>query len=147
MISLTKRKGFSLIEVVACTLILAIVVIGTVSVSNKIGLMKTEARNEVQLSLHNLNIMERLRQMSYSLGEGEELLNYYSSDVFGSSTINSDVYIETAIWDDFRIYNIRIESRMKGYNQDLVSAYSMTNIVGYKKPSSMDDVYYPPLES
>lgn len=146
----TRRKGFTLVETIACCLILAIVTIGAASVSAHISALKVEARNSVYLTTHNLNVMERLRQMSYSLAEGEELLNFYGgtldmlgnrggNPVFDSSDIYTDVYIETAPWDDFRVYNVRIDSRMVKYKQTLVSTYTMTNIGGYKTPESIED--------
>ncbi len=128
------RKGFTLIEVIACTVILAIVVIGSMVVSNQISMMKTESRNTVYLSLHNLNVMERLRQMSYELEEGETLLNYYNTDVFGNSQYNTDVYLENATFEHFRVYNVRIETRMIGYKQTLVSTYTLTSIGGHHVP-------------
>lgn len=131
---LKKRKGFTLVEVIACTLLLAIVVIGAVAVSRQIAMMKTESRNSVYLSTHNLNVMERIRQMSYELAEGEELLAFYDTDVMGNSQYNTVVYIETATFEHFRVYNIRIETRMIGYKQTLVSTYTMTNIGGHHVP-------------
>lgn len=129
-----KRKGFTLIEVIACTLLLGIVVIGATIVSQQIAVMKTESRNSVYLSLHNLNVMERIRQMSYELVGEEELLSFYDTDMFGDSQYNTNVYIETASFEHFRVYDIRIETRMIGYRQMLVSTYTMTNIGGHHVP-------------
>ncbi len=145
-----KRKGFTLVETIACCVILAIVTIGAVSISAHISALKVEARNTVYLSTHNLNVMERIRQMSYALSEGEELLSFYGgtldaagnrggNTLFDSSDIYTDVYIQTAVWDDFRVYNVRMESRMVKYKQSLVSTYTMTNIGGYFQPESIED--------
>lgn len=130
------RKGFTLVEVVACTVILAIVTIGAVAISNQILQMKTEARNTVYLSMHNLNTMERLRQMVYELPKGQMLLSYYNQDTFSSSDILTEVFIDSAVWDDFQIYEVKIESRMKIYHQLLKSSYTLTSIGGY---SNLED--------
>lgn len=144
------RKGFTLVETIACCVILAIVTIGTVSISAHISALKVEARNSVYLSTHNLNVMERLRQMSYSLTTDESLLSFYGgtmdaagnrggNTIFDTSEIYTDVYIQTAVWDDFKVYVVRMESRMVKYKQTLVSTYTMTNIGGYKQPESIED--------
>lgn len=133
-VKLKSRKGFTLVEVVSCTIILALVVMGAIVVSRQIATMKTESRNTVYLSTHNLNVMEQLRQMSYELADGEELLAFYNSDTFGTSQFNTDVYIDTSLFEHFRVYNIRIESRMIGYKQTLVSTFTMTNIGGHHTP-------------
>lgn len=130
---LAARKGFTLVEVIACTVILVMVVIGATLVSRQISVMKTESRNTVYMSLHNLNVMERLRQMSYDLQTGEELLAYYSSDTFGTSEFTTDVYVQMSTWDSFKVYSVRIETRMQGYTQLLISTYTMTNIGGYHR--------------
>lgn len=135
-----KRRGFTLVETVLCCVILAVVTIGTSSVSAHISALKVEARNTVFLSTHNLNVMERLRQMAYDLGEGEVLLNYYGSELFGTSEIDTDIYIHQTTWDDFYIYNVRLESRMRKYQQTLTSTYTMTNIGGPYIPESIEDV-------
>ena len=88
--------------------------------------------------------------MSYAQAPGEELLNFYGgtidaagnrsgNTIFDSSDIYTDVYIQTAVWDDFRVYSIRMESRMVKYKQTLVSTYTMTNIGGYYEPESLEE--------
>lgn len=127
-----RRKGFTLVETIACCVILAVVTVGVVSVSKHINSLKAEARNDVMLSLHNLDCMERLRQMAYALPTGEELLSYYSSDVFGTNDFDTEVFIEMATLDDYRVYNVRIDSRVIGYKKHLVNTYIFTSIGGPK---------------
>lgn len=132
------RRGFTLVEVIASTVILAVCIIGMAIASQTITRLKTEARNDVFLTTHNLNVMERLRQMTFDLQPGEELLAYYASDTFGTSEINTDVYIDTSTLGQFRVYDVRIESRMIGYVQMLTSKYAFTNMGGYKSIESME---------
>lgn len=134
-----KRRAFTLVETVLCCVILAIVTIGTASVSAHVSALKVEARNSVFLTTHNLNVMERIRQMSYDLRDGEVLLAYYGPDTFSTSEISTTAYIDQTSLDDFYVYNIRLESKMQGYQQILVSTYTMTNIGGPRKPESIED--------
>lgn len=128
-----KRKGFTLAEVIACTIILALVSIGTSAVSGHISALKVEARNNVYLSTHNLNVMERLRQMAYDKVETEELHSFYDEDVFSTNSIITKVYVQTSIWENFRIYSVRIDSRIPGSKQKLVNTYTLTDIGGHKR--------------
>lgn len=141
-----KRKGFTLIEAVACMMVLAIVSLGMFAVSNQINQMRIRARNEIWLSMHNLNCMERLRQMSYELQPGEELLDFYGSvgnqagldpshgpivqDIFSTTEAETSVWINMAKLEKFRVYHVRIHSRMIGYTQTLTNTYVFTNMGG-----------------
>ena len=131
------RKGFTLVEVVACTIILAMVTIGTVSISGRINVMRTDARNATYLSLHNLNVMEELRQRLYNLGPGEELPGFYNATEFSSSTITTTVKLDMATWDNFRVYDVVIDSRVNATKQPLRSRYTLTNI---GRPTYIDDI-------
>lgn len=126
------RKGFTLVETVACCLILAVVTVGVVAISQHIALLKTESRNKVQMTLHNLDCMERLRQMSYELGDGEELLNYYDKSVFSNNDFDTEVFLEMTELDTYRVYNVRMITKTVGYKQKLVNTYVFTNIGGPK---------------
>lgn len=123
-----KKKGFTMVEVVGCTVMLALIVIGVVAVSKAIDEMKVSTRNTVYLSLHNLNCMERLRQIA--LSEDEGLLLSYSDEDLGSDMIETTATIERATWDKYSIYNVTISSRMREMPQRLVSKYIITDIGG-----------------
>lgn len=154
---LTKpRKGFTLVEMIICALILAIVVICVASISGTLSTLKTETRNSIFLSMHNLNTSERLRQMVYELPEGEQLNAFYGaptgtgaggvidpSDIFSTDEILTRVFVTAGSMDHFQVYVVRIESQMRGYKQRLVSSYTLTNIGGHAPGGSLED----PVES
>lgn len=125
---MSKKKGFTMVEVVGCTVMLTLIVIGVVAVSKTIDEMKVSTRNTVYLSLHNLNCMERLRQIA--LSEDEGLLLSYSDEDLGSDMIETTATIERATWDKYNIYNVTISSRMREMPQRLVSKYIITDIGG-----------------
>lgn len=134
-----RRKAFTLVEVVVCALILSLVTIGAVSVSSQINALKSSSQNTVYLTLHNLNCMEQLRQMSYDLANGVELFSHYGPDVFGTSKIDTDVYLDMAKMGEFRVYSVRIQSSMKDYNDSLVNTYVFTSIGRYQNSSDVEN--------
>ena len=121
------RKGFTLVEVVACTIILATVTLGAVSISSRINAMKVESKNTTYLSLHNLNVMEELRQRVYDLSLGEEMPAFYDSSEFSSSDITTTVSLDMSYLDQYRVYDVVIESRAAN-KQKLKSRYVLTDI-------------------
>lgn len=72
-----RRKGFSLIEMVAVAIMLAIITVAVVIISEAVSGLRIRARNNVLLSTHNLNVMEQLRQEMNRIGVGEALEVYY----------------------------------------------------------------------
>lgn len=125
-----KRKGFTLIEMIAATIMLAIIVISCAALSRSISAQKTVTESTVYLSTHNLNCMERLRQMAATLGQtpSEHLVEYYGDDVFGSMDIETHVYVETATLEQFYVYSVVIQSKMRDLPQRLTSRYILTSI-------------------
>lgn len=141
-----KRKGFSLVEMVAVAIILAVITISVTFVSQAVSVLRTQQRNSIYLSTHNLNVMEQIRREMNQLGETGELPSYYG-DVdgaqdtgievrdFSTTEIATRVYITKAPWDNFHVYSVRIESRVRGYVQRLNSTYILTDIGIEKDPT------------
>lgn len=146
-----KRKGLTLAEIIICTLVLAVVTIGVVSVGNSIAVMKTETRNSVFLSIHNLNVAEQLRQMLLELPEGQELAAYYGAstdgnvggiaakDPFSTRDITTRVFLSKVTMDTFDVYSVRVESQMRGYYQTMTDTFTMTNIGGHLPGGSLEN--------
>lgn len=105
---------------------MALIVISVVSVSLAIDDMRVGTRNTVFMSTHNLDCMERIRQMCYD--PTQDLLLYYGDEFFGTDTIETDVTLEPATWDQFTIYRVTINSKMRDTSQRLVSKYIITDI-------------------
>ena len=125
-----KRKGFSLIEVLASTIMLSVIVIACIAVINGISTQKGVTENTVYLSVHNVSCMERLKNMtSNNVSSGvSPLLDFYGDEVFGTSDIKTQVIIETAKLDQFYVYFVTIKSRMRDFPQSLTSEYILTTI-------------------
>lgn len=123
-----KRRGFTMIEVIGCTVMMALIVSGVVAASLAIDNLRVTTRNSVYLSIHNLNCMERLRQQL--LDGTEDMLLYYGDDVLGSDTIETQATLELSTWDKFSIYSVVIESKMRDYQQRLTTEYLITDIGG-----------------
>lgn len=123
-----KRRGFSLIEVIFCTVMLALIVVAVAAGSQAIGTLRTNTRDSVYLSHHNLNTMERLRQEC--LNNDGLLLNFYGDDTLGTNEIETSAYLSRATWDHFYIYSVRIESKTRDTKQRLNSEYVITSIGG-----------------
>lgn len=124
-----RRKGFSLIEMITCTAILALIVIVVVRSSMAVDTLRVQTRDSVYLSLHNLNTMERLRQQC--LDDGDTMLLYYDDVALGSSTIQTEAFLKEATLDHFKVYRVRIESMMRDTHQRLTSEYIITSIGEY----------------
>lgn len=92
-----KRKGFSLVEMIAVAIMLAIITIACVLVSNTVSAMRIRARNNVLLTTHNLNVMEQLRQEMYKIGEYEKLEIYYG---FNDDEEERDVIVAVGLDPD-----------------------------------------------
>ena len=126
---LKRRLGFSMIEMITCTVLMALIVIGVVSSSMAIDSLRVQTRDSVYLSLHNLNVMERLRQDC--LDPTNAMLLYYSDQQLGSDTIETQAYLTDSTWDHFHVYKVRVESRIRETRQRLNSEYIITDIGGY----------------
>lgn len=129
-----RRKGFSMIEMITCTIILALIVITVVRSSMAIDTLRVQTRDSVYLSLHNLNTMERLRQQC--LEDGSTMLLYYDDVALGTATIETEAFLKEASVDHFRIYKVRIESKVRDTNQRLTSEYIITSIGEYAAVST-----------
>lgn len=123
---LARRSGFTLVEVIGSTVMLALIVVGVVSVSMAIDGLRTQTKNAVYLSTHNLDCMERIRQMC--LDDSQEMLLYYGDDVLGSDSIETTAELVPATWDHYNVYNVTIKSKMRDYQQQLTSEYLITDI-------------------
>lgn len=124
-----RRKGFSMIEMITCTAILALIVLVVARSSMAVDALRVQTRDSVYLSLHNLNTMERLRQQC--LEDGATMLLYYDDVALGSSTIQTEAFLKEASIDHFRVYKVRIESMMRDTRQRLTSEYIITTIGEY----------------
>lgn len=138
------RRGFTLIEMMASTILLAVIVIGVMALSRSIGMQKTTTENTVYLSLHNLECMERLRQMAATVGQipSQTLANSYDDSEFGSLDIETNIYVETANYEHFYVYRVTVRSKMREFPQRLTSHYVMTSIGS----AYYDEVVNSPLE-
>ena len=132
-----RRRGFTLIEIIGATVMMALIVIGVVAVSLSIDDMRVGTRNTVYMSTHNLNCIERIRQMC--LDPTQDMLLYYGDDAFGSDTIETEVFLELATWDKFSIYRVTIESRMREGGQRLTNVYLITDIGGVSFDESVNE--------
>lgn len=153
-----KRSGFTLIEMVVVTIILAIVTVACVVVSRAVNEQRIQARNSIYLTTHNLNVMEQLRQYMNQLGESGGLYSYYGYQDddqenyqlqqqgvlnptaadrrpdYSTNDVRTEVFIEIVPWDNFHLYNIRIESKLVGYKSRVTNEYIMTDIGIEKNP-------------
>ena len=125
-----RRKGFSMIEMVTCTVLMSLIVTVVVASSMAINTLRVQTRDSVYLSLHNLNCMERLRQEC--LDNEESLAAYYPDSKLGSIEIETQAYLEESTWDHYSIYRVTIESKIRETKQRLKSEYIITNIGGYE---------------
>lgn len=132
-----RRRGFTLIEIIGATVMMALIVIGVVAVSLSIDDMRVGTRNTVYMSTHNLNCIERIQQMC--LDPTQDMLLYYGDDVFGSDTIETEVFLELATWDKFSIYRVTIESCMREGGQRLTNVYLITDISGVSFDESVNE--------
>lgn len=141
-----KRRGFSLVEMVATAIVLAITVISVTYISQAVTVLRTQHRNSVYLTTHQLNVMEQLRREMNQLGENAELESYYGAvdpmehpDIvtkdFSTTSITTEVYVTKSTWDNFNVYYVQVDSRMKGYVQRLKSTYILTDIGIEKDPT------------
>lgn len=125
---MSRRKGFTMIEVIGCTVMMALIVIAVVAVSLAIDGLRANTRNSVYMSVHNLDCIERIRQMCFDTTQ--DMLLYYGDDVFGSSDIQTEVSLEPATWDHYTIYRVTVSSKMRDEKQRLTSTYLITDIGG-----------------
>lgn len=131
-----SRSGFTLVEVIGATVMLALIVVAVVRVSGAIDSLRTDTRNMVYLSTHNLDCAERIRQLC--LDDSQELLLFYGDDVLGSDEIETTAELEVATWDDYNVYSVKITSKMRDYEQRLVSDYLLTDIGGVRYTESIN---------
>lgn len=147
-----KRKAFSLVEMIAVTVVLAIIVIACTRVTQATSALRIQARNAILLTTHNLNVMEKLnqelnrlgvdgtlhpyygfadddseRQLIVAAGGDPNDMNLYRPD-FSSTSIRTEVFVEESVMGNFYVYNVSIESKVIGYPQRLVSRVVFTNI-------------------
>ena len=123
-----KRKGFTMVEMIACTVMLALLVVGVVNCVLSIQALRAKTADSVLLSTHNINCLERLRQMAAD--PYEEILLYYGDETFGSSDIATDIVLEKATIGSYNVWCATITSEMRDTHRKLVSTYTITNIGG-----------------
>lgn len=123
-----KRKGFTMVEMIACTVMLALLVVGVVNCVLSIQALRAKTADSVLLSTHNINCLERLRQMAAD--PYEEILLYYGDETFGSSAIATDIVLEKATIGSYNVWCATITSEMRDTHRKLVSTYTITNIGG-----------------
>ncbi len=154
-----RRSGFSLVEMIAVAIILAIITIACVQVTQATSAMRIQSRNSILMTTHNLNVQEQLRQEINRLGIYGELANYYGfaddgeereiliaegknpddhtnyrAD-YSTDSIRTEVFIEICPWDNFHLYNVRVESKIIGYPQRLTNTFVLTDIGIEKDPT------------
>lgn len=119
-----KKQGFTLIEMLVCTVILSIITISVLSTARSIQEVQVTSRNRVYLSTHQLNVMEQLRQRSYD----NKLLAFYEDYVFSTSDITTYVQVEEKLVGDFYTYYITITSEMDNTKDTLTNSFVLTDI-------------------
>lgn len=92
-----RRKGFSLVEMIAVAIMLAIITIAAVLVSETVSAMRIRARNNVLMTTHNLNVMEQLRQEMNRIGVTGKLEVYYG---FADDASERDILIASGLNPD-----------------------------------------------
>ena len=121
-----RRKGFTMIEMIATTILIAFIVIAIVRATTAVAAYRVRTRDTVYLSVHNVNTMERLRQECL---EGDaDLLLYYDDSYFGSDYISTEVFVSRAYWDSQNVYSVEISSRVRDSGNMLKSEYVITDI-------------------
>ena len=63
-----------------------------------------------------------------ALEDGAQLVDFYGDEVFGSADIYTDVFVEQSQLAHFYVYTVRIESKMREFQQRLTSEYTITSI-------------------
>lgn len=128
MINHQKKKGFTLVEAVVTTLLISITCLTVAKVVISVNNSRMDMQNTVYLSNHNLNCMERLRQMARDT-DGM-LLDHYGSETFGTNDFDTNVDIETVPLGDYFIYYVDIQSSTKtnGRFNKAEDTFIMTNI-------------------
>lgn len=126
-----RFKGFSMIEMVSSIALLALIVIAVAKASMAIDALRVQTRETVYLSLHNLNVMERLRQMCLENSDG--IMLFYGDAEFGTLDVETEAFLKEASIDNFKVYKVRIESKTRDTNQRLTSEYIITDIGAYEE--------------
>lgn len=117
-----------MIETIGCTIMLSIIVLGVVSVTLSIEALRAKTADSVLLATHNLNCIERLRQLSTD--PYEELLLFYGDETFGSSSIETEVSLDEASWGSYNVWCVTVSSKVRGTGRRLVSTFTLTDIGG-----------------
>lgn len=124
-----RRMGFTLIEMVACTVILSILIISVLSVAKTVKAAQVEARNKTYMAVHQLDIMERLKQMAYS---ESNLLSYYGTEVLGTDKFKTDAKVETAVMGDFLLYRVTLRTSERSSGMLMSNTFVLSNAGGPK---------------
>lgn len=118
------RRGFTLVETIACALILSVVILGVLGAASTIKNSQASARNRLYLGVHQLNVMEELRQKAFT----ERLLAFYDESAFSTSDITTTVRIEESALENFIVYRVEMESKMKDSKDFIYNVFTLTDI-------------------
>lgn len=126
-----KRRGFSFIEIITVTGILALVVVVVVRASISVAAMKKHTGDITYLAVHNMKVMEDLRNRAMT--GTSELLSIYggddgSNDEFSSIDIKTVVLVDSTKWGTQTIYRVKMESKLKNGRTKLESEFVITTI-------------------
>lgn len=127
-----RRKGFTLVEVIATAVLISLIVVIVVQATMSVNALRVKTSDSVRLSVHNLNTIERLRQMCQDETYG--LLRFYGDEVLGSTEVETTATIDWTLWDRYYIYDVVLESKMRGTGNRLVSRCVITDIVSTELP-------------
>lgn len=125
---LRKRHGITLIEMVFSMAVFVVIVMFTAQISQNISGLKNRTTDTVYLSMHNLNVMERIRQ--WSSEPYGDLLLYYGDDEVGTTDIQTSAELVKSTCGTFNIYEVKITSKMRANRTRLVTTYVVTDIGG-----------------
>lgn len=124
-----------MLESIASALILSIIIIGVLSVKRVVQTESIRARESLYMSMHQLNVMEELKQMA---GRAR-LLAYYGPTEFSTLEYETTVNIEESAMGDFIIYYVEMDTYNEDKSEHMHNAFTMTNIGATQKEESLDD--------
>lgn len=130
-----SRRGFTLVEMVACTVILSMVILGIISVAKTIKTSQVESRNNTYMAMHQLNIIGRIKKMAL---ESEHLMGYYAEDVFSTSEFRTTVTVQESSLGEFLVYRVEMRTETVETGDRMSNSFIITNIGGPRHESSLE---------
>lgn len=130
------RKGFSMLESIASAIILSIIIIGVLSVKRTVQAENIRARESLYMSMHQLSVMEELKQMSGR----SRLLAYYGPSEFSTLEFETTVNVTESSIGDFLVYYVELNTYNEDKSEHMRNTFTMTNIGSTQREDSLDDL-------